>query len=148
MQDGKAIKMLATASRLDIEDFLQKKVYLEVTSSSLVMWLLWTLPSPAAMLPSWRSFYLTSNAGLLPCTDRGQSEGKLAARRAASEAVWLRRRDPSTVTSTPGGCAITVSCREHRMTSLFLSISSLMLLLAMRVSIAVSEALLSTSSVL
>jgi hypothetical protein len=34
-QDGKAIKMLATASRLDIEDFLQKKVYLEVTSSSL-----------------------------------------------------------------------------------------------------------------
>jgi len=49
MQDGKAIKMLVTASRLDIEDFLQKKVYLEVTSSSLVMWLLWTLPSPAAM---------------------------------------------------------------------------------------------------
>ena len=41
MQDGKAIKMLATTSRLDIEDFLQKKVYLEVvTSSSLVMWLI------------------------------------------------------------------------------------------------------------
>ncbi|CAL4901766.1 unnamed protein product [Urochloa decumbens] len=29
-KDGKAIKMLATASRLDIEDFLQKKVYLEL----------------------------------------------------------------------------------------------------------------------
>ncbi|KAK3137976.1 hypothetical protein QOZ80_5AG0362800 [Eleusine coracana subsp. coracana] len=29
-KDGKAIKMLATASRLDIEDFLQKKVYLEI----------------------------------------------------------------------------------------------------------------------
>lgn len=29
-KDGKSIKMLATASRLDIEDFLQKKVYLEV----------------------------------------------------------------------------------------------------------------------
>jgi hypothetical protein len=48
MQDGKSIKMLATASRLDIEDFLQKKVYLEVAPSSL-MWLPWTcLPSPAA----------------------------------------------------------------------------------------------------
>ena len=35
MQDGKAIKTLATASRLDIEDFLQKKVYLEVITSSL-----------------------------------------------------------------------------------------------------------------
>jgi GTPase Era involved in 16S rRNA processing len=34
MQDGKAIKMLATASRLDIEDFLQKKVYLEVITSA------------------------------------------------------------------------------------------------------------------
>ena len=33
-QDGKAIKTLATASRLDIEDFLQKKVYLEVITSS------------------------------------------------------------------------------------------------------------------
>lgn len=29
-KDGKAIKTLATASRLDIEDFLQKKVYLEI----------------------------------------------------------------------------------------------------------------------
>nr|KAJ0219750.1 hypothetical protein LSAT_V11C200078470 [Lactuca sativa] len=28
--DGKALKLLATASRLDIEDFLQKKVFLEV----------------------------------------------------------------------------------------------------------------------
>ena len=110
MQDGKAIKMLATASRLDIEDFLQKKVYLEVYIHLIHLYYVVAvdLPSPAAMLPSWRSFYLTSNARLLPCTDRGQSEGKLAARRAASEAVWLRRRDPSTVTSTPGGCAITV----------------------------------------
>ena len=30
-QDGKALKLLATASRLDIEDFLQKKVFLEVS---------------------------------------------------------------------------------------------------------------------
>lgn len=29
-KDGKALKVLATAARLDIEDFLQKKVYLEV----------------------------------------------------------------------------------------------------------------------
>lgn len=29
-KDGRALKILATASRLDIEDFLQKKVYLEV----------------------------------------------------------------------------------------------------------------------
>ncbi|KAG0531437.1 hypothetical protein BDA96_04G022500 [Sorghum bicolor] len=29
-KNGKAIKMLATTSRLDIEDFLQKKVYLEI----------------------------------------------------------------------------------------------------------------------
>ncbi|KAG8086450.1 hypothetical protein GUJ93_ZPchr0010g10130 [Zizania palustris] len=29
-KDGRAIKMLATASRLDIEDFLQKKAYLEI----------------------------------------------------------------------------------------------------------------------
>ncbi|CAN1344304.1 GTPase ERA-like, chloroplastic [Linum perenne] len=29
-KDGKAVKMLATAARLDIEDFLQKKVYLEI----------------------------------------------------------------------------------------------------------------------
>ncbi|KAJ7953034.1 putative GTP-binding protein era [Quillaja saponaria] len=29
-KDGKALKLLATAARLDIEDFLQKKVYLEV----------------------------------------------------------------------------------------------------------------------
>ncbi|KAJ0840214.1 putative GTP-binding protein Era [Helianthus annuus] len=29
-KDGKALKLLATASRLDIEDFLQKKVFLEV----------------------------------------------------------------------------------------------------------------------
>jgi hypothetical protein len=50
------------------------------------------------------------------------------------------------VTLTPGGCAITVSCREHRMTSLFLSISSLLLLLAMRVSIAVNRGSDPTSS--
>lgn len=30
MQEGKALKTLATAARLDIEDFLQKKVFLEV----------------------------------------------------------------------------------------------------------------------
>lgn len=30
MQEGKALKLLATAARLDIEDFLQKKVFLEV----------------------------------------------------------------------------------------------------------------------
>lgn len=30
LQEGKALKLLATAARLDIEDFLQKKVYLEV----------------------------------------------------------------------------------------------------------------------
>lgn len=30
VQEGKALKLLATASRLDIEDFLQKKVFLEV----------------------------------------------------------------------------------------------------------------------
>lgn len=30
LQEGKALKMLATAARLDVEDFLQKKVYLEV----------------------------------------------------------------------------------------------------------------------
>lgn len=30
-QEGKALKLLATAARLDIEDFLQKKVYLEVS---------------------------------------------------------------------------------------------------------------------
>ncbi|KAK7250893.1 hypothetical protein RIF29_33648 [Crotalaria pallida] len=29
-KEGKALKLLATASRLDIEDFLQKKVYLEI----------------------------------------------------------------------------------------------------------------------
>ncbi|XP_057417226.1 GTPase ERA-like, chloroplastic [Lotus japonicus] len=29
-REGKALKLLATASRLDIEDFLQKKVYLEI----------------------------------------------------------------------------------------------------------------------
>lgn len=29
-QEGKALKLLATAARLDVEDFLQKKVYLEV----------------------------------------------------------------------------------------------------------------------
>ncbi|CAL1360869.1 unnamed protein product [Linum trigynum] len=29
-RDGKAMKLLATAARLDIEDFLQKKVYLEI----------------------------------------------------------------------------------------------------------------------
>lgn len=29
-QEGKALKLLATAARLDIEDFLQKKVFLEV----------------------------------------------------------------------------------------------------------------------
>ena len=37
MKDGKAIKMLATASRLDIEDFLQKKVYLEVTTCAFLL---------------------------------------------------------------------------------------------------------------
>lgn len=31
MQEGKALKLLATVARLDIEDFLQKKVFLEVT---------------------------------------------------------------------------------------------------------------------
>jgi hypothetical protein len=36
-QEGKAIKTLATASRLDIEDFLQKKVYLEVITSFLLV---------------------------------------------------------------------------------------------------------------
>lgn len=30
LQEGKALKLLATASRLDVEDFLQKKVFLEV----------------------------------------------------------------------------------------------------------------------
>jgi GTPase Era involved in 16S rRNA processing len=30
LQELKALKLLATAARLDIEDFLQKKVYLEV----------------------------------------------------------------------------------------------------------------------
>lgn len=30
LQEGKALKLLATAARLDVEDFLQKKVYLEV----------------------------------------------------------------------------------------------------------------------
>lgn len=30
LQEGKALKQLATAARLDIEDFLQKKVFLEV----------------------------------------------------------------------------------------------------------------------
>lgn len=30
-QEGKALKLLATAARLDIEDFLQKKVFLEVS---------------------------------------------------------------------------------------------------------------------
>lgn len=34
-QEGKALKLLATAARLDIEDFLQKKVYLEVKSYSV-----------------------------------------------------------------------------------------------------------------
>ncbi|KNA02727.1 hypothetical protein SOVF_215950 [Spinacia oleracea] len=29
-KDGRALKLLATAARLDIEDFLQKKVFLEV----------------------------------------------------------------------------------------------------------------------
>jgi len=47
MQDGKAIKMLATASRLDIEDFLQKKVYLEVIASLRVVAL--NLSSPCAI---------------------------------------------------------------------------------------------------
>lgn len=32
IQEGKALKTLATAARLDIEDFLQKKVFLEVVS--------------------------------------------------------------------------------------------------------------------
>lgn len=31
LQEGKALKLLATAARLDVEDFLQKKVYLEVS---------------------------------------------------------------------------------------------------------------------
>jgi GTP-binding protein Era len=66
MQDGKAIKMLATASRLDIEDFLQKKVYLEVYIHLVHLYYVVAvdLPSPAGMQPSWRSFYLllTSNA--------------------------------------------------------------------------------------
>ena len=48
MQDGKAIKMLATASRLDIEDFLQKKVYLEVIASLRVVAL--NLSSPCAIM--------------------------------------------------------------------------------------------------
>ena len=47
MQDGKAIKMLATASRLDIEDFLQKKAYLEVIASLRVVAL--NLSSPCAI---------------------------------------------------------------------------------------------------
>lgn len=43
-QEGKALKLLATAARLDIEDFLQKKVYLEVlidllcNSQKFFMW--------------------------------------------------------------------------------------------------------------
>lgn len=36
LQEGKALKLLATAARLDIEDFLQKKVYLEVPNYSLL----------------------------------------------------------------------------------------------------------------
>lgn len=32
LQEGKALKLLATAARLDIEDFLQKKVFLEVAT--------------------------------------------------------------------------------------------------------------------
>jgi len=48
MQDGKAIKMLATASRLDIEDFLQKKVYLEVIAPPLCVVAL-ILSSPCAI---------------------------------------------------------------------------------------------------
>ncbi|GAV87754.1 Cellulase domain-containing protein/MMR_HSR1 domain-containing protein [Cephalotus follicularis] len=34
LEQGKALKLLATAARLDIEDFLQKKVYLEVLPNS------------------------------------------------------------------------------------------------------------------
>eukprot|EP00262_Sarcandra_glabra_P002583 TRINITY_DN12969_c1_g1_i2.p1 TRINITY_DN12969_c1_g1~~TRINITY_DN12969_c1_g1_i2.p1 ORF type:complete len:421 (-),score=79.48 TRINITY_DN12969_c1_g1_i2:153-1382(-) len=37
-KEGKALKTLATAARLDIEDFLQKKVYLEVEVKVKVNW--------------------------------------------------------------------------------------------------------------
>ncbi|XP_058087634.1 GTPase ERA-like, chloroplastic isoform X1 [Magnolia sinica] len=37
-KDGKALKLLATAARLDIEDFLQKKVFLEVEVKVKVNW--------------------------------------------------------------------------------------------------------------
>lgn len=37
LQEGKTLKLLATAARLDVEDFLQKKVFLEVPIYTLTL---------------------------------------------------------------------------------------------------------------
>ncbi|KAH1260319.1 GTPase ERA-like, chloroplastic [Glycine soja] len=37
-REGKALKLLATAARLDVEDFLQKKVYLEIEVKVRANW--------------------------------------------------------------------------------------------------------------
>jgi hypothetical protein len=74
MQDGKAIKMLATASRLDIEDFLQKKVYLEVITSAFH-------PFSGATVSLQKFLWSNGNSNaFVSCSDRGQSEGKLTTR--------------------------------------------------------------------
>lgn len=63
LQEGKALKLLATAARLDIEDFLQKKVFLEVPTYSLnpiiescsndFFFLFLFLPNIAVMIHFW-----------------------------------------------------------------------------------------------
>jgi hypothetical protein len=79
MQDGKAIKMLATASRLDIEDFLQKKVYLEVIASAFFL-LFWRCSCELSS-PFCNFYGVVGNSNaFVSCSDRCQSEGKLAAR--------------------------------------------------------------------
>lgn len=107
LQEGKALKLLATASRLDIEDFLQKKVYLEVPTYHIALF--WIQSdcscdhcfalrsghvshvlsiiegSLAASLP----FRMTFLSGNLLKTGGSESQRELEARRRAVEVLWI-----------------------------------------------------------
>ena len=83
LQEGKALKLLATAARLDIEDFLQKKVFLEVNRFPKFHF------DCIDFSGNWRQ-----DEGLtlhLTADWTGWSEGKreLETRRRASQILWL-----------------------------------------------------------
>lgn len=87
LQEGRALKLLATASRLDIEDFLQKKVFLEVPTYCKLEYIILSVYSFALESGSiiWKEFIFYSWCGehlnaRHASTGRSKSERELAAR--------------------------------------------------------------------